>query len=152
MAPSDLRQLMELCRKHNRKVLRPLQPVSSSSNSSSNKSDVLSSRLASILELYMSSIIWMGRTRTKRPPWSTPFSLLRYLEDSTTTLWLFSSRAVSPPSNKLDLSQRLDFDEDELSVQRTFWLLHNRLDDSSDCKSIYPFLYSHTNGKCSTKL
>jgi hypothetical protein len=105
MAPSDLRQLMELCRKHNRKVLRPLQPVSSSSNSSSNKSDVLSSRLASILELYMSSIIWMGRTRTKRPPWSTPFSLLRYLEDSTTTLWLFSSRAVSPPSNKLDLSQ-----------------------------------------------
>jgi hypothetical protein len=52
----------------------------------------------------------------------------------------------------LDLSQRRDFDEDELSVQRTFWLLHNRLDDSSDCKSIYSFLYSHTNGKCSTKL
>jgi hypothetical protein len=43
MAPSDLRQLMELCRKHNRKVLRPLQPVSSNSNSSPNKSDVLSS-------------------------------------------------------------------------------------------------------------
>ncbi len=155
MAPSDLRQLMELCRKHNRKVLRPLQPASSNSNSSPNKSDVVSSRLASILDLYMSSIVRMGRTRKKRPPRCTPFSLPRYLEDSMTTLWLFSSRAVLGPTSVQQSrsfstsATSTDFHEDELPVQRTVWLLHNRLDDSTDCKLICSFLYSHTNGKAS---